>query len=598
MFLLPLSPPPTSSSLPLVLDVLSSTLTPSNGTRGGGVSVQRPLEQARIKKINEEVSRMKLAASGRCKACYSIAEFENRCGNKEHSKKKLNGLLSAEALWENARRLSEAGVRRCSDASVVLTEDTDSFIIGDKVWVGGTKPGQIAYIGETQFAPGEWAGVVLDEPIGKNDGSVAGIRYFQCEPKRGVFSRLTRLTRSPLISGDGNDVGEPTSPPSRRPSSAMSHSSSIRENSFTSPSSPTPPDLKVGERVIVMSSQGSKAGVLRYIGATEFAAGIWAGVELDDPLGKNDGSVGNKRYFECMPKFGLFAPVAKVSRSPSATPGVRRGICSVHHAATTNSTSSLKRRGSKESVASTAGSTSSALKSPAPRVRLGVNSLGQKPTNRATPPTATTQATLQSTLRDKEQYIEQLLKERELERAEVTRAASQVDDAEQKLSNLKLEYEQYREQMEAQMQDNQLMLERIMDEKNEFAALLDEERRRMEDLQFRYEEAAIAKTDMERRRQDQKGQDEVHLERIKELEKALEDERRRAEELELESNRAFEEEEALAKVREEAEQELRSKMEELKTELIAKVTLVEEKDQALDVKEQELSKLSGEFEGN
>ena len=53
-----------------------------------------------------------------------------------------------------------------SDASVVLTEDTDSFIIGDRVWVGGTKPGVISYIGETQFAPGEWAGVSLDEAIG------------------------------------------------------------------------------------------------------------------------------------------------------------------------------------------------------------------------------------------------------------------------------------------------------------------------------------------------------------------------------------------------------------------------------------------------
>lgn len=40
-----------------------------------------------------------------------------------------------------------------------------------------------------------------------------------------------------------------------------------------------------------MSSQGSKAGILRYLGTTQFAQGEWCGVELDEPLGKNDGSV-------------------------------------------------------------------------------------------------------------------------------------------------------------------------------------------------------------------------------------------------------------------------------------------------------------------
>lgn len=89
-----------------------------------------------------------------------------------------------------------------ADQSVVLTQDTDSFIIGQRVWVGGIRPGHIAYIGETHFAPGEWAGVVLDELNGKNDGCVSGKRYFQCEPKRGIFSRLTRLTREPLSGGD------------------------------------------------------------------------------------------------------------------------------------------------------------------------------------------------------------------------------------------------------------------------------------------------------------------------------------------------------------------------------------------------------------
>lgn len=70
------------------------------------------------------------------------------------------------------------------DASVILTEDTDSFIIGDKVWVGGTKPGQIAYIGETQFAPGEWAGVVLDETIGK-----ISFMIFLCNAKSLIHSK-------------------------------------------------------------------------------------------------------------------------------------------------------------------------------------------------------------------------------------------------------------------------------------------------------------------------------------------------------------------------------------------------------------------------
>lgn len=53
------------------------------------------------------------------------------------------------------------------DQSLVLTRDTDSFMIGQRVWVGGKRAGQIAYIGETQFAPGDWAGIVLDEANGK-----------------------------------------------------------------------------------------------------------------------------------------------------------------------------------------------------------------------------------------------------------------------------------------------------------------------------------------------------------------------------------------------------------------------------------------------
>ncbi|XP_063702581.1 kinesin-like protein KIF13B isoform X3 [Culicoides brevitarsis] len=60
----------------------------------------------------------------------------------------------------------------------------------------------------------------------------------------------------------------------------------------------------IGESVLIRPVNHS--GVISFIGETHFQAGLWVGVELDLPMGKNDGTVQNIQYFSCKPKHGIF----------------------------------------------------------------------------------------------------------------------------------------------------------------------------------------------------------------------------------------------------------------------------------------------------
>lgn len=75
-------------------------------------------------------------------------------------------------------------------------------------------------------------------------------------------------------------------------------------------------ELSIGH--VVTLTDGRQATV-RFIGTTHFAAGDWVGIELDDPTGKNDGSVQGERYFDCEPGFGMFirpSAVASIVEQP------------------------------------------------------------------------------------------------------------------------------------------------------------------------------------------------------------------------------------------------------------------------------------------
>ncbi|KAH7321103.1 putative Alp11-like protein of tubulin-folding cofactor B [Stachybotrys elegans] len=72
--------------------------------------------------------------------------------------------------------------------------------VGRRCRVGGedTRRGVVKYVGEVKEIPngkGAWVGVQLDEPVGKNDGSIAGTRYWgePSELKHGVFVRPERV---------------------------------------------------------------------------------------------------------------------------------------------------------------------------------------------------------------------------------------------------------------------------------------------------------------------------------------------------------------------------------------------------------------------
>ena len=78
-----------------------------------------------------------------------------------------------------------------------------------------TKRGLISYVGAIPSLPGPpgapWIGITLDEPVGKNDGSVAsGERYFTCGRNRGVFVRPERVEVGDFaeLGLDDDDEGE------------------------------------------------------------------------------------------------------------------------------------------------------------------------------------------------------------------------------------------------------------------------------------------------------------------------------------------------------------------------------------------------------
>ncbi|KAF2356417.1 CAP Gly-rich domain [Trinorchestia longiramus] len=73
-----------------------------------------------------------------------------------------------------------------------------SITVGDRCEVRvpceASRRGEVMFVGKTEFKEGWWVGVKYDEPLGKNDGSINGKRYFTALMKYGGFTRPANVT--------------------------------------------------------------------------------------------------------------------------------------------------------------------------------------------------------------------------------------------------------------------------------------------------------------------------------------------------------------------------------------------------------------------
>ncbi|XP_078204729.1 CAP-Gly domain-containing linker protein 2 [Callithrix jacchus] len=77
------------------------------------------------------------------------------------------------------------------------------FMVGNQ---SGVKPDMVQYLGEMQLAPGQWACVVLDDPVGKNDGVVSSVHYFKCPALQSIFMWPFQLPWQPMAEDLGSDA--------------------------------------------------------------------------------------------------------------------------------------------------------------------------------------------------------------------------------------------------------------------------------------------------------------------------------------------------------------------------------------------------------
>ncbi|KAF5092230.1 hypothetical protein D0Z03_002968 [Geotrichum reessii] len=110
--------------------------------------------------------------------------------------KKQNRLGRFAETSDNNNNNQEGSPALSKQEEVELAEIADRKIkVGARCQLAeGSRRGTVRYVGKIPEIPVSatqpqlhWVGIELDEPLGKNDGSIKGVRYFQAAPNHGSF---------------------------------------------------------------------------------------------------------------------------------------------------------------------------------------------------------------------------------------------------------------------------------------------------------------------------------------------------------------------------------------------------------------------------
>ena len=144
------------------------------------------------------------------------------------------------------------------------------YKVGQLVELNDGRTAIVRFVGQTNFSGGDWVGVSFDEPSGKNDGSVKGERYFECDPGHGMFLRPTGIgkvleeptpkptAKKPAVTGKTPGTGATGPAAKSRPSSIMANGlrrpgndpAAPKRQSINAPSPSPGPRASVGGRKV------------------------------------------------------------------------------------------------------------------------------------------------------------------------------------------------------------------------------------------------------------------------------------------------------------------------------------------------------------